>query len=148
MIFSHEINFMSTRFTYEILFLSHCFFLGLCVEKRAFYRLISGLHASINVHLSARYLLQGMWHLLLFSLPLLFLDILKIFLVFTWMGKGWPDWILGSKNSLLNGSNHKGGNYRYNWTVQHTLNSLYLLLRSCSKLSISLWKYSCSLVGI
>ncbi|XP_063501657.1 ERO1-like protein alpha isoform X3 [Symphalangus syndactylus] len=31
---------------------------GLCVEKRAFYRLISGLHASINVHLSARYLLQ------------------------------------------------------------------------------------------
>uniref|UniRef100_A0A2K6EUE2 ERO1-like protein alpha n=1 Tax=Propithecus coquereli TaxID=379532 RepID=A0A2K6EUE2_PROCO len=32
---------------------------GLCVEKRAFYRLISGLHASINVHLSARYLLQS-----------------------------------------------------------------------------------------
>uniref|UniRef100_A0A8C5L5B6 ERO1-like protein alpha n=1 Tax=Jaculus jaculus TaxID=51337 RepID=A0A8C5L5B6_JACJA len=32
---------------------------GLCVEKRAFYRLISGLHASINVHLSARYLLQA-----------------------------------------------------------------------------------------
>ncbi|KAG9461622.1 hypothetical protein GDO78_016231 [Eleutherodactylus coqui] len=32
---------------------------GLCVEKRAFYRLISGLHASINIHLSARYLLQG-----------------------------------------------------------------------------------------
>ncbi|KAK2509053.1 hypothetical protein MC885_019671, partial [Smutsia gigantea] len=34
---------------------------GLCVEKRAFYRLISGLHASINVHLSARYLLQETW---------------------------------------------------------------------------------------
>ncbi|XP_059998565.1 ERO1-like protein alpha isoform X1 [Lagenorhynchus albirostris] len=34
---------------------------GLCVEKRAFYRLISGLHASINVHLSARYLLQDTW---------------------------------------------------------------------------------------
>ncbi|KAF4788473.1 ERO1-like protein alpha [Turdus rufiventris] len=32
---------------------------GVCVEKRAFYRLISGLHASINIHLSARYLLQG-----------------------------------------------------------------------------------------
>ncbi|KAM4663510.1 ERO1-like protein alpha [Discoglossus pictus] len=31
---------------------------GLCVEKRAFYRLISGLHTSINVHLSANYLLQ------------------------------------------------------------------------------------------
>lgn len=31
---------------------------GQCVEKRAFYRLISGLHASINVHLSARYLLD------------------------------------------------------------------------------------------
>uniref|UniRef100_A0A8D2P9W7 ERO1-like protein alpha n=1 Tax=Zosterops lateralis melanops TaxID=1220523 RepID=A0A8D2P9W7_ZOSLA len=32
-----------------------------CVEKRAFYRLISGLHASINIHLSARYLLQDTW---------------------------------------------------------------------------------------
>lgn len=29
------------------------------MEKRAFYRLISGLHASINIHLSARYLLDG-----------------------------------------------------------------------------------------
>uniref|UniRef100_A0A8D0BTH8 ERO1-like protein alpha n=1 Tax=Salvator merianae TaxID=96440 RepID=A0A8D0BTH8_SALMN len=34
---------------------------GLCVEKRAFYKLVSGLHASINVHLSARYLLQNSW---------------------------------------------------------------------------------------
>ncbi|KAM7108917.1 ERO1-like protein alpha [Ciconia boyciana] len=34
---------------------------GVCVEKRAFYRLISGLHASINIHLSARYLLQDTW---------------------------------------------------------------------------------------
>ncbi|KAG8449218.1 hypothetical protein GDO86_016039 [Hymenochirus boettgeri] len=34
---------------------------GLCVEKRAFYRLISGLHASINVHLSAKYLLKETW---------------------------------------------------------------------------------------
>lgn len=38
---------------------------GQCVEKRAFYRLISGLHASINVHLSARYLLDGEIHKLL-----------------------------------------------------------------------------------
>ncbi|NWW42524.1 ERO1A protein, partial [Pedionomus torquatus] len=41
---------------------THSFFIflsGVCVEKRAFYRLISGLHASINIHLSARYLLQG-----------------------------------------------------------------------------------------
>ncbi|XP_014253966.1 ero1-like protein isoform X2 [Cimex lectularius] len=29
---------------------------GLCLEKRAFYRVISGLHASINIHLSANYL--------------------------------------------------------------------------------------------
>ncbi|KAI4889221.1 hypothetical protein NFI96_022475 [Prochilodus magdalenae] len=35
--------------------------LGLCVEKRAFFRLVSGLHASINVHLSARYLLDDNW---------------------------------------------------------------------------------------
>uniref|UniRef100_A0A8C9ESY6 ERO1-like protein alpha n=1 Tax=Pavo cristatus TaxID=9049 RepID=A0A8C9ESY6_PAVCR len=34
---------------------------GVCIEKRAFYRLISGLHASINIHLSARYLLQDTW---------------------------------------------------------------------------------------
>ncbi|XP_050753388.1 ERO1-like protein alpha isoform X5 [Gymnogyps californianus] len=34
---------------------------GVCVEKRAFYKLISGLHASINIHLSARYLLQDTW---------------------------------------------------------------------------------------
>ncbi|XP_027015891.1 ERO1-like protein alpha [Tachysurus fulvidraco] len=34
---------------------------GLCVEKRAFFRLVSGLHASINVHLSARYLLDDNW---------------------------------------------------------------------------------------
>lgn len=34
---------------------------GQCVEKRAFYRLVSGLHSSINIHLSARYLLQDNW---------------------------------------------------------------------------------------
>uniref|UniRef100_A0A671VTP6 ERO1-like protein alpha n=1 Tax=Sparus aurata TaxID=8175 RepID=A0A671VTP6_SPAAU len=34
---------------------------GQCVEKRAFYRLISGLHSSINIHLSARYLLDDSW---------------------------------------------------------------------------------------
>ncbi|XP_063040715.1 ERO1-like protein alpha [Engraulis encrasicolus] len=33
----------------------------LCVEKRAFYRLVSGLHSSINIHLSARYLLEDSW---------------------------------------------------------------------------------------
>lgn len=30
-----------------------------CLEKRFFYRLVSGLHTSINVHLSARYLHKG-----------------------------------------------------------------------------------------
>lgn len=29
---------------------------GLCMEQRAFYRLISGMHTSINIHLSANYL--------------------------------------------------------------------------------------------
>ncbi|XP_014290880.1 ero1-like protein isoform X1 [Halyomorpha halys] len=29
---------------------------GLCLEKRAFYRVISGLHASINIHLCSQYL--------------------------------------------------------------------------------------------
>lgn len=31
---------------------------GMCLEKRAFYRAISGLHSSINIHLSAKYLLS------------------------------------------------------------------------------------------
>lgn len=29
---------------------------NMCLEQRAFYRLISGLHSSINIHLSAKYL--------------------------------------------------------------------------------------------
>lgn len=31
----------------------------MCLEKRAFFRLISGLHASINIHLSAQYIISG-----------------------------------------------------------------------------------------
>uniref|UniRef100_A0A665T1G3 Endoplasmic reticulum oxidoreductase beta n=1 Tax=Echeneis naucrates TaxID=173247 RepID=A0A665T1G3_ECHNA len=34
---------------------------GLCLEKRVFYRLISGLHSSINIHLCADYLLDEGW---------------------------------------------------------------------------------------
>ncbi|XP_060922589.1 ERO1-like protein beta isoform X1 [Limanda limanda] len=34
---------------------------GLCLEKRVFYRLISGLHSSINIHLCAEYLLDERW---------------------------------------------------------------------------------------
>ena len=34
-------------------------FAGSCIEKRTFYRAISGLHSSINIHLSAKYLLSG-----------------------------------------------------------------------------------------
>jgi len=30
-----------------------------CLEKRVFYRLVSGLHTSINVHLCAKYLHKG-----------------------------------------------------------------------------------------
>ena len=32
---------------------------GMCLEKRAFFRIISGMHSSINVHLSAIYLISG-----------------------------------------------------------------------------------------
>lgn len=31
---------------------------GVCLEQRAFYRLISGLHSSINVHLCSNYLVS------------------------------------------------------------------------------------------
>ncbi|XP_011306017.1 ero1-like protein isoform X2 [Fopius arisanus] len=31
---------------------------GMCLEKRAFYRVVSGLHASINIHLCSKYLLS------------------------------------------------------------------------------------------
>ncbi|KAA0707381.1 ERO1-like protein beta [Triplophysa tibetana] len=34
---------------------------GLCLEKRVFYRLISGLHSSINIHLCAQHLLDEGW---------------------------------------------------------------------------------------
>ncbi|MBO8590008.1 hypothetical protein INN88_15555, partial [Staphylococcus aureus] len=34
---------------------------GLCLEKRVFYKLISGLHASINLHLCANDLLEETW---------------------------------------------------------------------------------------
>uniref|UniRef100_A0A2K6T2Z0 Endoplasmic reticulum oxidoreductase 1 beta n=1 Tax=Saimiri boliviensis boliviensis TaxID=39432 RepID=A0A2K6T2Z0_SAIBB len=34
---------------------------SLCLEKRVFYKLISGLHASINLHLCANYLLEETW---------------------------------------------------------------------------------------
>uniref|UniRef100_A0A4W4DS10 Endoplasmic reticulum oxidoreductase beta n=1 Tax=Electrophorus electricus TaxID=8005 RepID=A0A4W4DS10_ELEEL len=34
---------------------------GLCLEKRVFYRLISGLHSSINIHLCAKHLLDEAW---------------------------------------------------------------------------------------
>lgn len=43
--------------TYES-FATKRFVTGLCLEKRAFYRLISGLHSSINIHLCAKYLLS------------------------------------------------------------------------------------------
>ncbi|KAG7199981.1 hypothetical protein KM043_014406 [Ampulex compressa] len=32
---------------------------GMCLEKRVFYRVISGLHSSINIHLCAKYLLSA-----------------------------------------------------------------------------------------
>jgi Oxidoreductin, endoplasmic reticulum membrane-associated protein involved in disulfide bond formation len=35
----------------------------MCLEKRVFYRVISGLHSSINIHLCAKYLLSGKWGL-------------------------------------------------------------------------------------
>nr|XP_006822898.1 PREDICTED: ERO1-like protein alpha-like [Saccoglossus kowalevskii] len=34
---------------------------GMCLEKRVFYRMISGLHASINIHLAAKYLIPDAW---------------------------------------------------------------------------------------
>jgi hypothetical protein len=32
---------------------------GMCLEERVFYRAVSGLHSSINIHLCAKYLLSG-----------------------------------------------------------------------------------------
>lgn len=34
---------------------------GMCLEKRVFYRVISGLHSSINIHLCAQYLFEDGW---------------------------------------------------------------------------------------
>jgi hypothetical protein len=40
-------------------------FPGMCLEKRVFYRAISGLHSSINIHLCSKYLLSGMCNYIL-----------------------------------------------------------------------------------
>lgn len=40
-------------------YISHLDWGNMCVEQRAFYRMISGLHASINIHLCANYLMSG-----------------------------------------------------------------------------------------
>nr|XP_002126047.1 ERO1-like protein beta [Ciona intestinalis] len=40
---------------------SHSDLQGMCLEKRVFYRVISGLHTSINTHLSAKYLFEDGW---------------------------------------------------------------------------------------
>uniref|UniRef100_A0A1A9UG52 Ero1-like protein n=1 Tax=Glossina austeni TaxID=7395 RepID=A0A1A9UG52_GLOAU len=51
-------------------YIAHLDLRNLCLEQRAFYRIISGLHSSINIHLCAKYLLseskdfldpQGIW---------------------------------------------------------------------------------------
>lgn len=44
---------MRTHNDFNALFLSRT-----CFEKRVFYRLVSGLHTSINIHLSYKYLLS------------------------------------------------------------------------------------------
>ena len=41
---------------------------GLCLEKRVFYRMISGFHTSINVDVVAHWLMPGEWILSYFSL--------------------------------------------------------------------------------
>ena len=46
-------------FCFYLLNRSGLFFLEMCLEKRVFYRMMSGLHASINIHLSALYLFKG-----------------------------------------------------------------------------------------
>lgn len=44
----------------SFLVLITCFiFSAMCLEKRVFYRLISGLHTSINIHLCDQYLFPG-----------------------------------------------------------------------------------------
>ncbi|XP_037934093.1 ero1-like protein, partial [Teleopsis dalmanni] len=39
-------------------YIPHIDLRNVCLEQRAFYRIISGLHSSINIHLSAKYLLS------------------------------------------------------------------------------------------
>jgi len=51
----------------------------MCLEKRAFYRAISGLHTSINIHLSAQYLLSGMYINIYLVLKNIYLYILNIY---------------------------------------------------------------------
>ena len=49
---------LETLFDFNITF----FYTAMCLEKRVFYRVISGLHTSINTHVCAEYLFEG-WFL-------------------------------------------------------------------------------------
>lgn len=50
-----------SNFVYFFIKKKHLLFLstGMCLEKRAFYRVVSGLHTSINIHLCSKYLLSA-----------------------------------------------------------------------------------------
>lgn len=47
-----------------------CVYVAMCLEKRAFYRLISGMHTSITIHLTAHYLQSGNPHIDSFNISL------------------------------------------------------------------------------
>ena len=47
-----------------------CVYVAMCLEKRAFYRLISGMHTSITIHLTAHYLQSGNPHMDSFNISL------------------------------------------------------------------------------
>lgn len=75
---------MMMRFViYFYLFIYLCS--GLCLEKRVFYRLISGLHSSINIHLCAQYLLDGMTRpsqpTIITAITAIFMIIISIFII-------------------------------------------------------------------
>lgn len=55
-----QVTFMPSCILRPKFYCVYIMFTGMCLEKRVFYRAISGLHSSINIHLCSKFLLSGM----------------------------------------------------------------------------------------
>ena len=55
------IKYLNDDMPYSIINCLFNVFSEMCLEKRAFFRILSGMHTSINVHLSAVHIISGLY---------------------------------------------------------------------------------------